>query len=170
MPVPRSRVAALLVLALSLAGLRGGHLRRRRSRPPPPGAAVTPGEAAGRPLQMAPRRSCTLNLPEHGRSAIVAEAPAADYTFLEKGYRALLDGEYDEAMQHFQRYQRLESSPRADLEAGIAIAYVRMLPRSAFYDPVAARKDFTRAAGTECQGTQGSRLHAADATVAAEPA
>ena len=65
-----------------------------------------------------------------------------DYTFLEQGYRALLDGEYDEAMAHFERYQQLESSPRADLEAGIAIAYVRMLPRSSFYDPVLARNSF----------------------------
>jgi TolA-binding protein len=83
----------------------------------------------------------TLTLPPH-KQCDCSGAPSADFTFLEKGYRALLDGEYDDAMQHFQRYQRLESSPRADLEAGIAIAYVMMLPRSPFYDPIAARNSF----------------------------
>jgi TolA-binding protein len=82
-----------------------------------------------------------LNLPQQENCKCVTPT-AADYTFLEKGYRSLLDGEYKDAMEHFQRYQRLESSPRADLEAGIAIAYVQMLPRSSFYDPVVARSSF----------------------------
>lgn len=82
-----------------------------------------------------------LNLPQP-KACDCSPPKAADYTFLEKGYRALLDGEYEDAMQHFQRYQRLETSPRADLEAGIAIAYVQMLPRSSFYDPQTARSAF----------------------------
>ncbi|MEM8560669.1 MAG: hypothetical protein AAGF57_00470 [Pseudomonadota bacterium] len=84
-----------------------------------------------------------LNLPQQ---APICDCPVAeedkDYTFLEKGYRALLDGEYTEAMDYFLRYQRLESSPRAQLEAGIAITYVQMLPRSNFYNPEVARSSF----------------------------
>jgi hypothetical protein len=83
-----------------------------------------------------------LNLPEQSQCDCIVE-PVADYTFLEKGYRALLDGEYDDAMESFLRYQRLESSPRAQLEAGIAITYVQMLPRSNFYNPQVARSAFS---------------------------
>lgn len=83
----------------------------------------------------------TLNLPSQQQCACVPQEQA-DYTFLEKGFKELLDGEYIDAVQHFQRYQRLEASPRAQLEAGIAIAYVSMLPRSPFYDPEAARSSF----------------------------
>ena len=83
-----------------------------------------------------------LNLPEQSQCDCTA-VPAADYTFLEKGYRALLDGEYDDAMEYFLRYQRLESSPRAQLEAGIAINYLQMQPRSNFYNPQVARSSFS---------------------------
>ena len=100
------------------------------------GAAAESGAAAAEPVP-----ELNLNLPSPEQCVCVAEEQE-DYTFLEKGYRELLDGEYVEAVQHFQRYQRLESSPRADLEAGIAIAYVSMLPRSPFYDPEAARRSF----------------------------
>ena len=65
-----------------------------------------------------------------------------DYTFLDKGYRYLLDGEYGDAMEYFLRYQRLESSPRAQLEAGIAITYVQMLPRTNYYNPIVAGSSF----------------------------
>ncbi len=87
----------------------------------------------------------TLNLPEpeEGDCACVSEEPL-DYTFLEKGFTALAHGEHVEAVQYFQQYQRLESSPEADWEAGIAIAYVSMLPHSPFYDQVAARKSFRK--------------------------
>jgi TolA-binding protein len=115
--------------------------------------AAVPASTAPAPVAVAPEPGSSpaaadgevpelkLNLPQHNQCNCVP-APTADYTFLEKGYRSLLDGEYEDAMEHFQRYQRLESSPRSDLEAGIAIAYVRMLPRSPFYDPVAARNAF----------------------------
>ena len=83
-----------------------------------------------------------LNLPSPEQCDYVIE-DTDDYTFLEKGYSELLNGEYIEAVQYFQRYQRTEASPRANLEAGIAIAYVSMLPRSPFYDPEAARYSFT---------------------------
>ena len=83
-----------------------------------------------------------LNFPQQDKCDCSPARAKQDYTFLKKAAGPLLDGEYDDAMESFQRYQRLESSPRADLEAGIAIAYVRMLPRSSFYDPVAARTAF----------------------------
>jgi TolA-binding protein len=140
LPVARSRVVAFLALASLLQACAAVP-----AAPPvaaAPIAAVTPGEAPpAAAAASGDEPQLTLNMPQHPQCDCT-QAPVIDYTFLEKGYRALLDGEYQDAMQHFQRYQRLESSPRADLEAGIAIAYVRMLPRSAFYDPVAARNEF----------------------------
>jgi hypothetical protein len=74
---------------------------------------------------------CDCNLSLQGSSS-----------YLDKGYEALLDGEYTEAMTLFARYQQVESSERADWEAGIAIAYMNMLPRTPFYDPQAAEQAF----------------------------
>jgi hypothetical protein len=107
-----------------------------------PGSAAAAGEAPAAVAADLPELQ--LNLPDqsHCNCVPAAAASAEDNTFLEKGYEALLDGEYEDAMQHFQRYRRLESSPRADLEAGIAIAYLRMLPRGPYYDPVVARDSF----------------------------
>ena len=138
MPPARSIVLTSLALAMLLQGC---------SVVPP----VT-GDKAADPAKVAPAAPApdgtagevpefNLNLSATDNCAC-GPAPDKDYTFFEKGYRSLLDGEYDDAMQHFQRYQRLEASPRADLEAGIAIAYIRMLPRSSFYDPQAARDSF----------------------------
>lgn len=93
--------------------------------------ADAPGEVPELNLKLTPAGKCDCG-----------PTPASGDIIFDKGYRALLDGEYEDAMQHFQRYQRLENSPRADLEAGIAIAYLRMLPRSPFYDPGTARTDF----------------------------
>lgn len=85
----------------------------------------------------------TLNLPENVEDCACAGTIAdGDYTFLEKGFSALVAGEHIEAVQYFQSYQRLEARPQADWEAGIAIAYDSMLPRSPFYDPAAARKAY----------------------------
>jgi hypothetical protein len=81
----------------------------------------------------------TLNLPEEGCSC-VATGEQSDYTFLEKGFDALEEGDYIEAVQSFQRYQRVEQSPEAQLEAKIAIAYVSTLSKSPFFDPVEARR------------------------------
>ncbi|MBN7796051.1 hypothetical protein [Parahaliea mediterranea] len=85
----------------------------------------------------------TLNLPrqrEDCRCVVdAAETESRDLTFLERGYAALARGEHIDAVQYFQRYQRLESSPEADWEAAIGIAYVSMLPGSPFFDPEAAR-------------------------------
>lgn len=97
-------------------------------------------EQAAADADAGPLPELTLNLPQ--QNCVCEQDTPDDYTFLEKGFSSLLDGEYIDAVQYFQRYQRLESSPRADWEAGIAIAYVSMLPRSPFYDPDAARKSF----------------------------
>ena len=116
--------------------------------------ATTPpeGEAAAEPAadpQAVPE--LTLNLPQQEDYTCVPESQA-DYTFLEKGFTALLDGDHAEAVQYFQRYQRLESSPQADWEAGIAIAYDSMLPQSSFYDPQAARKSYNRLKSQQVEG------------------
>ena len=84
----------------------------------------------------------TLNLPQEDCTCVAEGQP--DYTFLERGFAALAEGDHIEAVQSFQRYQRLEDSPEAQLEAKIAIAYVSTLSKSPFYDPVAARKSHRR--------------------------
>ncbi len=81
----------------------------------------------------------TLNLPEENCSCEISENQP-DYNFLEKGFDALAEGDYIEAVQSFQRYQRLEESPEAQLESKIAIAYVSSLSKSPFFDPVEARR------------------------------
>ena len=89
----------------------------------------------------------TLNLPEP--PACDCPEPGADYTFLERGFRALAAGDSIEAVQYFQRYRRLEKNPTAAWEADVAIAYASILPNSPFYDLEAAT-----AASAELQGRQ----------------
>lgn len=84
----------------------------------------------------------TLNLDQKKCSCV--EQTVLDFTPLERGFTALALGRHIEAVQHFQRYQRLEKSPTADLEASIAIAYVSILPASPFYDVHEARKSYRR--------------------------
>ena len=67
-----------------------------------------------------------------------------NYTFLEKGFIALEDGEYLESLQYFQRYQRIESGIRAKNEARIAIAYLSILPDSPIFDRDAARESYAK--------------------------
>ena len=45
-------------------------------------------------------------------------------------------------MEHFRRYRRLESSPEANWEAGIAIAFLQSLRESPYYDAEEARKAY----------------------------
>lgn len=133
MLVTRNAVfAAALVLTLSACASSG------QTIPPPP----PPQAAAGAQVADEKVPELNLNLPAATHCDCPAAAPQVDFTFLEKGYKALLDGEYETAMENFQRYQRLESSPRANLEAGLAIAYLRMLPRSPYYNPDLARSSF----------------------------
>jgi hypothetical protein len=81
----------------------------------------------------------TLNLPPSDCSCLKEQR---DYTFLEKGFKALEAGEYLESLQYFQRYQRIENTPTADTEAGIAIAYLSILPESPTFDREAASKSY----------------------------
>jgi tetratricopeptide (TPR) repeat protein len=121
------------------------------------GCAAAPADTADsemRPAVVAEAEAeapeLTLNLPlmRAGEDCRCDEAPASeesrDLTFLERGYAALARGDHIEAVQYFQRYQRLETSPEAAWEAGMAIAYVSMLQASPFFDPDAARKSWRR--------------------------
>lgn len=134
-----SRSLAVLPIALTLL-LQGCITTPAQTDSAATTAAGQAGESAAAVDGSVPELE--LNLPEKSQCDCTA-VPAADYTFLEKGYRALLDGEYDDAMEYFLRYQRLESSPRAQLEAGIAINYLQMQPRSNFYNPQVARSSFS---------------------------
>ena len=107
-----------------------------------PGCSTAPVAETSPEGSTEPVPELTLNLPENPEGCDCALADEADYTFLEKGFSALVAGEHIEAVQYFQRYKRLESSPQADWEADIAIAYDSMLPRSPFYDPESARKAY----------------------------
>ena len=95
----------------------------------------------------------TLNLPEQQDCRCTSEEQK-DYTFLEKGLSALVAGDHIEAVQHFQRYQRLEDSPGAAWEADIAIAFDSMMPGSPFYDPQAARRSYKRLKNEQVEGLQ----------------
>lgn len=93
----------------------------------------------------------TLNMPDQSVDACLRDE-GADYTFLDKGFSALVSGDHIEAVTYFQRYQRTESSPVADWEADIGIAYSSMLPQSPFYDPDAARKSYRRLLKSQPEG------------------
>lgn len=79
-----------------------------------------------------------LSLPQTGQCPC-PPAETVDHTFLERGLNALAADEHIEAVQYFQRFQRLEKTALADWEADLAIAYVSVLPASPFYDLEAAR-------------------------------
>jgi hypothetical protein len=84
----------------------------------------------------------TLNMPAQDATCDCGSQETMDCTFLERGVRALAEGEHIEAVQYFQRYQRLEKSPLAQWESRLAIAYASMLPSSPFYDAEAARDSY----------------------------
>lgn len=87
----------------------------------------------------------TLNLADQTLAPCVSDQNVGvDYTYLEKGFSAMVLGDNVEAVKYFRRYQRLESSPGADWEAGIAIAYEKMLPDSPYYNWRAAAEDYRR--------------------------
>lgn len=101
--------------------------------------------------QNTPQPELRLNLPEPPSIECVRDE-SADYTFLDKGFSALVAGDHIEAVRYFQSYQRLESSPRADWESGIAIAYDSMMPHSPFYSPQAAGKSYRSLATSQPKG------------------
>lgn len=122
-----------------------------------PPAPHPEGDAASRVEQPEPEPELTLNLPDQESCRCVREDETKpDPTFLERGFAALADGDHIEAVQYFQRYQRLETSPQSDWESAIAIAYVSMLPRGPFYDPEAARESFRKLRKVD---TDGWELH-----------
>jgi hypothetical protein len=92
------------------------------------------------PAEPEPVPELNLNLPP--AECKCQEEQQADFTFLEKGFAALHDGEYLESLQYFQRYQRIEQSAIADIEARIAIAYLSILPQSPIFDSAAARDSY----------------------------
>jgi len=102
--------------------------------------AAKPVQETKPAAESGPIPELTLNLPQQNCSCEVVQAP--DYTFLEKGFTALVAGDHIEAVQSFQRYQRLEKSAEADWESGIAIAYMSTLSKSPFYSPFEAQKAF----------------------------
>jgi hypothetical protein len=105
-----------------------------------PAARVAPS-ASERP----PVPEINLNLPDHGGAACACEPEEeVDATFLDKGLAALVAGDHREAVNYFRRYQRLESSPGVDWEASIAVAYVKMMPDSPYYNPNAATESYRR--------------------------
>ncbi len=63
---------------------------------------------------------------------------------LEKGFKALADGNHISAVQFFQLHSKVKNTLAADWEASIAIAYVSMLPGSPFYDMNAVRISYTQ--------------------------
>ena len=88
-----------------------------------------------------------LNLPDQTTECDCGpreDGQGTDYTFLEKGFSALVAGEYMEAVQYFERYKRLENSPASDWEASVAVAYISMLAESPFHDPEVARQSYRR--------------------------
>lgn len=97
----------------------------------------------------------TLNLPQDNGTCTCVDT-ASDYTFLEKGFAALAEGDYEGAVHYFQRYGRLEKSPEAEWEVAMAIAYISSLSDSPFYDANAARKSWRK---LNRDGWQSMRLH-----------
>ena len=101
--------------------------------------AQTPAEPAAPTAEQVPE--ITLNLPEE--AGCTCEEPVVrDYTFLDKGFAALAEADYEGAMEYFGRYRRLDSSAEASWEAGIAVTFMRTLEDSPFYDPQEARRGY----------------------------
>lgn len=123
--------AALLTLA-ALTLLAGCVSSPAQQEAPPP--------VSEPPRSQAPQE-IELNMPRAQTCDCTGET-ALDYTFLEKGFSSLARGEYEDALEYFRRYRRLESSASADWEADVAIAFTYSLAESPLYDPDEARKAF----------------------------
>jgi hypothetical protein len=123
-PLPRQRYSVFpaLVLAALLQGCSSAPVQE----PEPPSGEVP---------------EITLNLPQDDCTC-QSEEQTSDYTFLEKGYAALTQEDYEGAVQYFNRYKRLEDSPEAEWEVAMAMAYLRSLANSPMYDAKEARKSW----------------------------
>jgi tetratricopeptide (TPR) repeat protein len=120
---------------------------------------ATPSEAAPEAppvdTEQQPAEELTLNLPDQALgTGDYAPVTGIDRTFLEKGFSALAAGDHREAVNYFRRHQRLESTPGADWEAGIAVAYDKMLPDSPYYNWRAAHESYLRLMREQPQGIQ----------------
>jgi tetratricopeptide (TPR) repeat protein len=116
----------------------------------PPAASAPPAVT-----KRVPVGELTLNLPEQGADSCNCDPPVGvDRIFLEKGFSYLAVGDYREAVNYFRRYQRLESSPGADWEANIAVAYVKMIPDSPYYNWRASRESYLRLMRAQPTGIQ----------------
>ncbi len=135
MPAKRHALPAAIILALCLQACTAA-----QTGDPAPAPASTPAPESDVVPEL------ILNLPDQADCACGPreESQGTDYTFLERGFSALVAGEYMEAVQYFERYKRLENSPASDWEAGVAVAYISMLAESPFHDPEVARKSYRR--------------------------
>jgi tetratricopeptide (TPR) repeat protein len=128
--------------------------------PPVTPPASVPSTAPSEALTEAPavvteQKPVTLNLPDQTpATGEYAPATGIDRTFLDKGFSALAAGDHREAVNYFRRHQRLESTPGADWEAGIAVAYDKMLPDSPYYNWRAAHESYLRLMREQPQGIQ----------------
>lgn len=114
----------------------------------------TPAEETSPPVAEEPPE-ITLNLPEQQASCQCEEAvPENDDSFLERGYAALAASDYEEAVEYFQRYLRVESSAPAQWEAEVAITYVMTIPDSPTFDAKEARKRFRDLNDSDWQAMQ----------------
>lgn len=107
----------------------------------PEASEVTVAEAPVESTEAAPAPELTLNLPSREQCQC-QPSPERDLTFLERGYQALSQGDAVTALQHFQRYKRLETVAAAQWEADVAIAYLAMLSDSPPYDHEAAEQSY----------------------------
>lgn len=107
----------------------------------PEASEVAVAEAPVESTEAAPAPELTLNLPSREQCQC-EPLPARDLTFLERGFEALSQGDPVTALQHFQRYKRLETVAVAQWEADVAIAYLAMLPDSPLYDHDAAEQSY----------------------------
>jgi hypothetical protein len=114
----------------------------------PEAAEVAVNQAPAESVPEAPTRApeLTLNLPTRDQCRC-EPSPERDLTFLERGYHALSQGDAVAALQHFQRYKRLETVAAAQWEADVAIAYLAMLPDSPLYDHDAAAQSYQSLSG-----------------------
>jgi tetratricopeptide (TPR) repeat protein len=125
------------------------------STAPPATPSEAPSDAPPVVTEQKPAAELNLNLPDHAlATGDYAPVTGTDRTFLDKGFSALAAGDHREAVNYFRRHQRLESTPGADWEAGIAVAYDKMLPDSPYYNWRAAHESYLRLMREQPQGIQ----------------
>ena len=90
--------------------------------------------------------SPNLNQEKEGLITKLMKLDEENISWLEKGFKALADGDHISAVKFFQRHSRVNNTLAADWETSIAIAYVSMLPGSPFYDMKAVRVSYTQLA------------------------